>query len=162
MLFYEDMHCIVKYADFVDGAAPRRFPFKMYRCGGMYIVDFQSRFLDAIAEIDVFSIHEKVLVEAMRGFERGAGKHHERTAQCVDLVGRVDRQIGEIIPREKIRIREKTGQPKQFCETGPWCWEPTTAAKLKRAVAIQKLTTSQSGVGVRPHKIHHRAQRVLA
>ena len=157
MLLRKDLHRIVEHAHFVNGASLCALTFVMHDARCVHVGYVESSLLDAVAEIDVFTIHEERRIESTKRTHEFCATDHKRTDQSINSVGGVNREIGEVIPSKELRRWEETLKSEQFAKRYPRRGKSATASNLKRTVRIKNLASRYACLRVFVEELaHHR------
>src|SRR3990172_4204945 len=87
MLLHKEMHGIIECSYFIDAAPSCALALVVDDLGRMNVVVLPSRLLDPVTPVEVFAVHEEILVQPSHFFINLFADHHEGTADRVDLIG---------------------------------------------------------------------------
>jgi hypothetical protein len=114
--------------------------------------------LDAKAQVQIFGVHEKALVE-QASLGQGLGPdEHKGPYPRVDLGRRVRRQERHIVTAKTPAVREKAAQAKEPVEGHFRCGKTTPASPVQAAILSHQPWTGYPGLGMGFHESQHVGQ----
>lgn len=161
VLFNEEQHCAVEQLYVADLPLFCAFSLVVNDLRTGRVADGPPCFLDPETQIQVFAIHEKLLIEQARFIERGAPDHHTGPGQCIDLAGLGFWNEGHIVAPERAALREEAAQAGHPIEGGRWRRERPATLGCKTAVGVQYAAPRSAAIRMRTHEGHKVGERVF-
>ena len=129
-------------------------------CAGEVVI-FVAALFDPVAQINVFSVHEKLLVQQTDLTQYRTAHPHEGPAEHIDRVGRIGRKIAEVIATKSFAFGKNSGQPEGFTKSHPRTREAPFTFGQESAGTIDHPNTQATGFGVFFHKIETVAKGIF-
>ena len=110
-----------------------------------------TRLDDAVTQVDILAIHEKVFIKAMQLLEHIGAAQHVSTRQDVDALRLGVTQVAQVILGEQRGTREQFGKTENLAERHPWCRECPFALGQEHAIGIHHPGSNGTTLGMRTH-----------
>ena len=112
----KDVHGLVKRFDVLPGGVLGRLALVVNDGRGREVVVLPARLLDAVAQVDVFAVHEVGFVKTAELVEDGLSYHHPGSAVHVDFGVLILGEVAQVVAGESRAARKKTAQSQQSVE----------------------------------------------
>ncbi len=161
VLVDEDPHGAVEGADLVDVAPADALPLVVDDPGLADVVDLPPRLLDLEAPVEVFPVHEILLVEAADLLVDLAPQRHERPADRVHLVGAAGVEVPEVVAAEDAGTGVEGAEAGDFREGDPRRGKTPPAGRLEGAVRVEDGAAGEARVGMLVEETDDDLERVF-
>ena len=145
-------HGFVKHKHIVYTTFFGAFTFVMNDFGFRKIVVFITTQYQSITQINVFAIHEKILVQQTNLIQGRLTQPHIRTRQHINGVDLMLVQITAMVFAEYFTRREKGGQTKYFIKSHFGCRQTAFTFRKKIPLSIHHIHTQTATFGTNIHK----------
>ncbi len=148
----EDDHRVVKHLDIVQAALFRGFALVMDDLGAREVIIFVAAERDAVAQVDVFAIHEEGLVEQADLVETSLPHEHIGPRKHVHDMVLLLVEVTQMVFAKRLALGKQPAQPENLVEGDPRRGQPAFALGEEAALAVDHLHAERTRVGVGVHE----------
>ena len=160
MFVEENEHGFIEHMHITVAALFRAFALIMQDKAGKIII-LPSTLKQTVAQINVLSIHEKVLIEQANLVKRPFANHIECTRNHLNGIGFLRIKVSHIITAKNSAVGEKRTQTGHLAETGKGSGQSSAAFRSETSIGMKHAHTSGTHIGMRVKEIETHTQSVF-